>query len=868
MNSVSAFHPEWLRVVLLADRAGDFFDPAGESFQVLSVQHLPLPDKQGTLFYYAPRDLEAALKPWLFRWLFDTRGVDRAIFLDARCWVVSELSMLVEALDAGAPMVLSAHLLGSLPDDKRPAEVDVLRWGAHDGAVVAMARDSSVGTEMLAWWQDRAYRHALRIPEQGLWGDQRWFDLAAARWPVFTLRDPGYNVAYWNLLERPVTREGTRYVARARPLALFQFEGFDPERPDRLSASDERHGDELPASVRELSSAYAAALLEAGYRSCKTFPYAYDHFGCGERVCDAARALYRSTRVVRDECGDDPFATGLGPFNAPLAAERYVTRLMGEIWRSRPDLQLVFPRIEAEDGRPFAEWFVASARREHGIGPGHIDVVRTALQAPARNGTPTPEPPEPPPVQPLVVTSPRNGLSFATQRGLQGLVRKLRAPLEAVRAVQSVATAGARALGRAPAPTPSFDAVYRELPSGTPDVGSGAPPPASKVVGRRGGSSGGLGLNICGYVTADLGIGQSARGAAVAAKAAGIPHVLVDFAVGTNSPKTDRTYAHELTSENPHAINLVHVNADQFPTFRRAMGPDFFAGKYTIGYWHWELSEFPDRWLGSLEGVDEVWTPTRFVQAAVSAKAKVPVLLMPHAISLPPVTPARARFALPSDTFLFLTMYDLLSYQERKNPVAAIAAFREAFGKGGGATLVIKVLNADKCPDDMVRLREAVVDLPSVVLLTSTLSRQAVYDLEATCDAFVSLHRSEGFGLGLAECMYLGKPVIATHWSGNADYMTLRNSCPVEYELVTLDRNHGPYDVGQYWAEADVDGAARYMRALVNDPAYAARVARAARHTMLTEYSPEAIGKRYRARLELLSPPLPKTPGLVSVFAR
>jgi glycosyltransferase involved in cell wall biosynthesis len=846
MDSVRAHHPEWLRVALLADRAGGCFDPAGEAFQVLEVRHVPLPDKQGTLFYYPPRDLEAALKPWLFRWLFDTRGVDRVIFLDARCWVLSELSALVRALDAGAPIVLTPHLLGSLPDHARPSEIDVLSWGVHDGAVVAMAREAGVSMEMLAWWQDRAYRHALRKPQQGLWGDQRWFDLAAGTWPVFTLRDPGYNVAYWNLPERPVTTDGTGYFARDRPLALFQFEDFDPDRPERLSATDERHGSLLPPAVKELSSAYATALLQAGHRSCTTFPYAYDRFASGERVSDVARSLYQSSRAVRDECGDDPFAAGPGPFNAPVGAERYVTRLMEEIWRSRADLQCAFPRLETEDGHRFAEWFVASAGREYGLGPEHLDAVRAALRARAPDGAGTPEQHEPHATTALAVTPQRNGAPSAARARLPGIVRKLGSRLEAVRVVQNIASAGARALARSPAPTPSFDVLNRGLG------------PARQRIG----------LNICGYVTADLGIGQSARGAALAAKAAAIPHVLVDFAVGTMSPKTDRTYARELAADNPHPVNLVHVNADQFPTFRRAMGPEVFAGKYTIGYWHWELPDFPDRWLTSFDGVDEVWTPTRFVQGAVSAKANVPVVLMPHAISLPPVNPSRARFELPPDTFLFLTMYDLLSYQERKNPRAAIRAFREAFGKRGGATLVIKVLNADKCPDDMARLRESLADLSSVVLLTSTLPRQAVYDLEATCDAFVSLHRSEGFGLGLAECMYLGKPVIATNWSGNVDFMTSRNSCPVEYELVTLDRSHGPYDAGQRWAEADADGAARYMRALVNDPAYAARIGHEARQTMLTEYSPQAIGKRYQDRLQVLSPSLPKTARLVSVPSR
>jgi glycosyltransferase involved in cell wall biosynthesis len=809
MDSVRAFHPEWARIVLLADRPAGAFDPAAERFQVIEIRHLPVPDKQATLFYYGPPDYEAALKPWLFRWLFDTRGVDRAVFLDARCWVLSELSSLVDALDAGAPVVLTPHLVGSAQHERLPAETEVLRWGVHDGAVFAMARGSDVSRDLLAWWQDRAYRHVLRGPDQGLFGDQRWFDLAAARWPLFTLRDPGYDVAHWNLAERAVTRAGSRYLAAGRPLAVWQFEGFDPERPERLAASEAQPGTELPPAVRDLAADYAGALFDAGYPSCKSFPFAFGAFAGGEPVSDIARSLYRTSRAVRDECGDDPFAAGPGPFNAPHGAAAHVTRLMGEIWRVRPDLQRAFPDLVGKDSRRFAEWFVESAGREYGIGAGHTDVVRAAL-----SGAEWAEPsaPEPPPAAP-----PAAATDGGDNKALHGLARKLRALAK--------------------------------------NTTSSRPPPAP-------------GLNICGYVTADLGVGQSARGAAVAAEAAGIEHVLVDFAVGTMSPKTDRTFSHKFAPNNDHAFNLVHVNADQFPVFRRTMGPDFFAGKYTIAYWHWELEEFPDRWQASFEGVDEVWTPTRFVQGAVSAKAKVPVLIMPHAISLPPVKPSRERFGLPRAGFLFLTMYDLLSYQERKNPEAAIRAFRKAFGSSGDATLVIKVLNADRRPEDLGRLRESLSDLASVVLLTSTLPRQAVYDLEATCDAFVSLHRSEGFGLGLAESMYLGKPVIATEWSGNTDFMTSRNSCPVDYELVTLDRDHGPYEKGQRWAEADVDQAAWYMRALVNDPVYVERIGRGARSTMLTDYSPTAIGKRYRARLELLSPSLPRLAPLISVVAR
>src|SRR6185503_6112602 len=137
-------------------------------------------------------------------------------------------------------------------------------------------------------------------------------------------------------------------------------------------------------------------------------------------------------------------------------------------------------------------------------------------------------------------------------------------------------------------------------------------------------------------------------------------------------------------------------------------------------------------------------------------------------------------------------------------------------------------------------------------LLTETLSRQDVYELEAACDAFVSLHRSEGFGLGLAESMYLGKPVVGTNWSGNTDFMNHKNSCPVNYDLVVLDRDHGPYKKGQFWAEADVDHAAWYMKKLVDDRAFARQIGARAKAHLTDSFSPRAIGLKYLDRLRLL----------------
>ena len=227
---------------------------------------------------------------------------------------------------------------------------------------------------------------------------------------------------------------------------------------------------------------------------------------------------------------------------------------------------------------------------------------------------------------------------------------------------------------------------------------------------------------------------------------------------------------------------------------------------------------------------------------------------MPHAIAFPrPVGNFRAQFGLPADSFLFLFVSDLNSYAARKNPHAVIAAFRQSGLAGKGAALVIKVQNSGDNPEDVAALEKAVEDLPGTVLITGTLSREEIYQLESACDCFVSLHRSEGFGLAVAECMYLGKPVISTDWSATAEFVRSINGCPVRCKVVPIEKTHGPYVKGQLWAEPDIAHAAEWMRLLFTDRALTASLGAAAKMTIETEFSPAVIGAKYRRRLESIA---------------
>lgn len=358
------------------------------------------------------------------------------------------------------------------------------------------------------------------------------------------------------------------------------------------------------------------------------------------------------------------------------------------------------------------------------------------------------------------------------------------------------------------------------------------------------------GINIVGWFRATLGVGESARCMARACDAAKLPTSLLDLRLNCLNPPDDDTFTARLRELPEHDVNVFHVDPPVSDQIDHHHGPELRHDRYNIAYWAWELPEFPDAWVRYCSSFDEIWCPSEFVRAAIAPKVPLPVHVMPHAIEIPSVTgDGHDRFGLPRDRFLFLFVYDLNSYQERKNPLAVIDAYRRAFPGEGGVGLVIKTQNRERHPEAFARLEDALRGLQHAKLIAQTLSRADVHLLESTCDAFVSLHRSEGFGLSVAECMLLGKPVISTDWSATAEFVDETCGCPVRCQLVELKETHGPYAKGQIWAEPDVAHAAEWMRRLVDDPALARRLAAAARERIQQRFAPAVIGARYQRRL-------------------
>lgn len=288
--------------------------------------------------------------------------------------------------------------------------------------------------------------------------------------------------------------------------------------------------------------------------------------------------------------------------------------------------------------------------------------------------------------------------------------------------------------------------------------------------------------------------------------------------------------------------------AEAYPRAGLHMRPDC----YRIGYWYWEAEQVPGHWHRHARWLHELWAPTRFIGTVLRGGMPMPVVDMLAGMRMPPVVHLpRAHFGLPDNRFLFLFVFDMCSSAQRKNPFAVVEAYRRAFRPDEPVALAIKVSRGGHNPAALERLR-AQCAAAGAHLIDATLAHDEVFGLMNCCDAYVSLHRSEGYGLTMAEAMALGKPVIATGYSGNLDFMTEENSLLVSHTRTRVVETDSVYQSGWTWAEPSVEHAAALMRRVAGSPDLARALGERARADVHRTLSLEAAGRRMAARLDEL----------------
>jgi glycosyltransferase involved in cell wall biosynthesis/SAM-dependent methyltransferase len=666
-------HPEGNVDVLLLDDIDYEGQREAEVFSFTSPYEIGLERAEfhRMAMMYTTLELATAVKPWYLKTLLE-RSDGEVLYLDPDMLVFGSLPDVFDSVRESS-IALTPHLLQPLdPDGREPDETTILNAGIFNLGFIGVSKDAG---EFLEWWSRRLRRECIVDIQNARFVDQRWVDLAAGMFNPSILRDPGLNVAHWNLPQRHVSYRDDTWYANGVPLRLYHFSGFDPDRPDVLSKHqglDPRIAPSATKALTRLYDEYGARLQRAGYARVRSLPFRFEQFSDGTTITPAARRTYRS-RVVRLEqdsvSAPDPF----------------------------------FPRAEPREG-----------------------------------------------------------------------------------------------------------------------------------------------VNIVGYLQAELGVGEAARQLSRAIRAAKIR----TSSIAVTSTQNRQDHAFEVGADVLYDVNLLCINADQLPTVASTLGDELFEGRYSIGVWFWEVDVFPPAMLAAAAYVDEVWVASEHIARALRAAVAVPVTTYPVSIEPPaPLAFERADLGLPQDRTLFLFSFDFASTLERKNPLGLIEAYRKAFGQEDGAHLIVKSINGHLYADALSRVVHAAEGRHDITVVDEYYSAEQKAALVGLCDCYVSLHRSEGLGLGMLEAMAQGRPVIGTGYSGNLEFMSSENSYLVPYELVHVPPGCDPYPVDASWAEPDLDVAAAMMRDVLRDPGRAAVVGARAKSDVARLHSPARAGAAVADRL-------------------
>jgi len=825
VESFLEHHPDGRAFVLLVDRPDGYYDPEQEPFTTILAQDIGIPEFGVMIFRYTVLELSTAVKPFFLEYLFQHYEYGKICYFDPDIYFYRPIDEIWEKLESYG-IVLTPHLLGPLDDEYTPNELSILRSGTYNLGFIGLSRHPEL-EEFLHWWQSKMVKHCIVAIDKGLFVDQRWVDLVPGLFSsVYIHRDPGCNVAYWNLYHRHVEYNEGEYTVNGSPLKFYHFSGFYPDRPNVVSKHQNRYSFQDIPLVKALFDDYRDRLYANGYETVRHWPYTYDSQNIvGVRIPDVARTLWREFEINDpswspfDVTSSRQFLTDLltwlnEPMGGASSSQPLVTRLALAVHQQRPDLQRAFPDVLGRDRLEYVRWFVNWGKDDLNADVFFVQPMAESLERTLGSRT-----------------------AWTQQGFVAGLYRAVTSWLFRIglgRPIERML--GARFVDRV------RNFFIR------PDPSKPIVPPPLPPLGTLPAKEERLGVNVVGYLRDETGVGESARATMRALHHRDFP-LAWTMVKSHTARKNDQSVLH-LPQGHPYDINLLYVNADQMVTVYNELGPEFFADKYNIGYWAWELERFPEEWHDRFRYLDEVWVGSRFVQNTLAHVSPIPIVIMGVGMDRQPTfNVTRSMLGLPEDKLVFLFAFDMLSIIERKNPWGVIEAYQRAFGPDFGDTaLVIKVTKLDQFPEHREPLEQAVASV-SGILIDGYLDRSELDGLFNACDVYVSLHRSEGFGMTIAEAMSLGKPVIATDYAGNTDYMNVSNSYPVEYRLIELEQDYGPYKKGQVWADPDLNHAAAQMRRVFENYDEALRKGKRAADDIKHRYGSEAMARKIIERL-------------------
>jgi hypothetical protein len=361
LQSAKLHHPGASLYCVIVDADMSSAKALISEFETVSITDLNLPLGEEFIFQYSILELNTAVKPWAIENLL-AKGHNVVIYIDPDVYFYRAMVEAESALLTGTDILLTPHLLAPITDAYIPSELDIRRTGTHNLGFCAV-KESPNTRRFLHWWQQKLTRNCIVDLKNGVFVDQGWIDLVPGLFEnVGILRHPGYNVAYWNLAQRPISKDASgNYLIDGSPLIFFHFSGLDPFNPHLFSKYQNRFVVSTLGPAAELVESYIKTVLKNGASDYAHVEYGFGRFSDGGIVPDEVRKFYRSSEKFRSEMGTKPFnnpAAMNERFTDIMAGSQSPTNAMVAIWNERPDLQTVFPLNSIESIREFYRWFV------------------------------------------------------------------------------------------------------------------------------------------------------------------------------------------------------------------------------------------------------------------------------------------------------------------------------------------------------------------------------------------------------------------------------------------------------------------------------------------------------------------------------
>ncbi len=799
-------------------------------------------------FMYDLVELQTTLKPFAFQYTFKELGATAALYLDNDIWVTDSLGEIQHHLTHRS-CVITPHYSSPVPEDgKRQEDKDVLASGVFNFGFVSFS-NTKASAGFLNWWAEKLSKYGFAVIEKHMFYDQNWGMFIPAFFDhedYFVIRDLRYNVAYWNLHERGaglhLKEDGYPYLENPKTqmderVVFMHFSGMsllEKYDMDHISRHQNRFSLLDFPRLRAIFDAYLGLVEKHNTIHYREIPYGFNNFTDGSPIDLWMREVYAAAifPIRTDEFDyvpNPPYETNFSPFlrimfrdevfHNPFCASNSChtdttkQRFHQWMWDVTAD--------KAVDAKGvFFHSFI-----ERKIWDSRKDLQKIAKY----------------PFEKDFVTWRQWFINHAvndetiSEVSFNQWIAKLEYHVNNHWKFHHKAT----------------DDVNQEL-----------------------------GLNILGWHAGHFSIGISGTKIIRAAMKVGIDVNAVEIAMPPDHIfKTPDKLDFPLSRSIAHPINFIVVNALDFYIPLDDIPGVIWNHKYNIAYWAWELDKFRPEWMITMSHLDEVWCPSEFIKNAIENSEgyelnpiPVKVLPIPHEKKQIVEKKGEQKSDLlykifdehkKTKSFVFLVAFDFHSYIERKNPEGAIKAFLDAFPAADDKKMKYRLIVKSHfgTSNDIEEMRKVANHDPRVTFLNELLSDSDNQKLYEHQDCFLSLHRSEGYGMVILETLSNGIPVIATDYSGNVDFFAViphfHDQCafPVSYKIVELEGTFGPYEQGNHWAEPNHDSAVEAMRKVVKNDCkrnHGKDISKA----ILDVFGSEAVGRRMKKMIQESRPAL------------